>query len=192
MGQRLLVLAFPLLTSLGSTCAIAADDQALGRDLKATIALQGFSQEGVMSSFADRPPADFRSARATSLKAAAEAKDASVSIRVIWNFLTGATWTYQLTPRRSGGAGAAPSSQPPGHSSTIARGAGASRMRSGWSSSAAITIKRHGALAPHLSWVRSEHCADEGAVEESTQIRWTDPGFRRRANAWATPDPLSR
>jgi hypothetical protein len=50
MGQRLLVLAFPLLTSLGSTGAIAADDQALGRDLKATIALQGFPCDQVVDS----------------------------------------------------------------------------------------------------------------------------------------------
>jgi len=50
MGQRLLVLAFPLLTSLGSTRAIAADDQALGRDLKATIALQGFPCDQVVDS----------------------------------------------------------------------------------------------------------------------------------------------
>jgi hypothetical protein len=50
MGQRLPVLAFALLTSLGSTCAIAADDQALGRDLKATIALQGFPCDQVVDS----------------------------------------------------------------------------------------------------------------------------------------------
>lgn len=50
MGQRLLVLAFPLLTLLGSTCAIAADDQAFGKDLKATIALQGFPCDQVVNS----------------------------------------------------------------------------------------------------------------------------------------------
>jgi hypothetical protein len=50
MGQRLLVLVFPLLASLGSTGAIAADDQALGRDLKATIALQGFPCDQVVDS----------------------------------------------------------------------------------------------------------------------------------------------
>jgi hypothetical protein len=48
--SRLLVLAVPMLTLLGGTRAIAADDQGLGRDLKATIALQGFPCDQVVSS----------------------------------------------------------------------------------------------------------------------------------------------
>jgi hypothetical protein len=50
MGQRLLVLAVVLLTLLRSTLVVAADDQALGKDLKATIALQGFPCDQVVSS----------------------------------------------------------------------------------------------------------------------------------------------
>jgi hypothetical protein len=50
MGQRLTVLVIPLLTLLGSTGVIAADDQAMGRDLKATIALQGFPCDQVINS----------------------------------------------------------------------------------------------------------------------------------------------
>jgi hypothetical protein len=42
MSERSLAFAFPLLALLGSPGAMAADDQALGKDLKATIALQGF------------------------------------------------------------------------------------------------------------------------------------------------------
>ena len=50
MGQRLTVLVILLLTLLGSTVVIAADDQAMGRDLKATIALQGFPCDQVINS----------------------------------------------------------------------------------------------------------------------------------------------
>ena len=50
MGQRLTVLVILLLTLLGSTGVIAADDQAMGRDLKATIALQGFPCDQVINS----------------------------------------------------------------------------------------------------------------------------------------------
>jgi hypothetical protein len=48
--SRLPVLAVPMLTLLGAIQAIAADDQGLGRDLKATIALQGFPCDQVVSS----------------------------------------------------------------------------------------------------------------------------------------------
>jgi hypothetical protein len=50
MSHRSLARAFPLLALLGSTCAIAADDQAFGKDLKATIALQGFPCDQVVDS----------------------------------------------------------------------------------------------------------------------------------------------
>jgi len=50
MGQRSLVLAVLLLTFLGSTRVVAADDQALGKDLKATIALQGFPCDQIVNS----------------------------------------------------------------------------------------------------------------------------------------------
>ena len=50
MRQRSHALAFPLLTLLGSTGVIAADEQAFGRDLKATIALQGFPCDQVVNS----------------------------------------------------------------------------------------------------------------------------------------------
>ena len=50
MGPRLTLLDFPFLTSLGSTGAIAADDQGLGRDLRASIALQGFPCDQVVDS----------------------------------------------------------------------------------------------------------------------------------------------
>ena len=50
MGQRLTVLVILLLTLLGSTGVMAADDQAMGRDLKATIALQGFPCDQVINS----------------------------------------------------------------------------------------------------------------------------------------------
>jgi hypothetical protein len=50
MGQRSLVLAVSLLTLLGSTRVVAADDQALGKDLKATIALQGFPCDQIVNS----------------------------------------------------------------------------------------------------------------------------------------------
>jgi hypothetical protein len=50
MRQRSLALCFPLLTLLGADCASAADDPALGKDLKATIALQGFPCDQVLNS----------------------------------------------------------------------------------------------------------------------------------------------
>ena len=50
MGQRSTVLVISLLTLLGSTGVMAADDQAMGRDLKATIALQGFPCDQVINS----------------------------------------------------------------------------------------------------------------------------------------------
>lgn len=50
MSQRLLAVACPLLTLLGADCASAADDPALGKDLKATIALQGFPCDQVVNS----------------------------------------------------------------------------------------------------------------------------------------------
>jgi hypothetical protein len=50
MSQRSLALAIPLLALLGSTGAIAADDPAFGKDLKATIALQGFPCDQVVNS----------------------------------------------------------------------------------------------------------------------------------------------
>jgi len=50
MGQRSLALAVFLLTLLGSTRVVAADDQALGKDLKATIALQGFPCDQIVNS----------------------------------------------------------------------------------------------------------------------------------------------
>lgn len=49
MSQRSLALAIPLLALLGSTSAIAADDP-FGKDLKATIALQGFPCDQVVNS----------------------------------------------------------------------------------------------------------------------------------------------
>ena len=49
MSQRSLALAIPLLALLGSTGAIAADDP-FGKDLKATIALQGFPCDQVVNS----------------------------------------------------------------------------------------------------------------------------------------------
>jgi hypothetical protein len=50
MGQHLPVLTVPLLTFLFLTPAIAADVQGLGKDLKATIALQGFPCDQVVDS----------------------------------------------------------------------------------------------------------------------------------------------
>jgi hypothetical protein len=50
MGQRLTVLVILLLSLLGSTGVIAADDQSMGKDLKATIALQGFPCDQVINS----------------------------------------------------------------------------------------------------------------------------------------------
>jgi hypothetical protein len=50
MGRRLLVPAVPLLMLLDWTLAIAAGDDAFGKDLKATIALQGFPCDQVVSS----------------------------------------------------------------------------------------------------------------------------------------------
>jgi len=50
MRQRSHVLAFPLLTLLGSTGVIAADEQAFARDLKVTIALQGLPCDQVVNS----------------------------------------------------------------------------------------------------------------------------------------------
>ncbi|MGH8275721.1 MAG: hypothetical protein ACRETH_03390 [Steroidobacteraceae bacterium] len=44
------VLAVPLLTLLGPTAAMAADDQAFAKDLKATIALQGLPCDQVVNS----------------------------------------------------------------------------------------------------------------------------------------------
>jgi hypothetical protein len=50
MSQRLSVSAITVLISLGSTCAMAADDPAFAKDLKATIALQGLPCDQVVSS----------------------------------------------------------------------------------------------------------------------------------------------
>jgi hypothetical protein len=50
MGQHLRVFTVPLLTLPLLTPAIAADDPGLGKDLKATIALQGFPCDQVVDS----------------------------------------------------------------------------------------------------------------------------------------------
>jgi hypothetical protein len=50
MRHRLLVMAIALPTLLGSIPIIAADEHSFGKDLKATIALQGFSCDQVVQS----------------------------------------------------------------------------------------------------------------------------------------------
>ncbi len=50
MSRRLLVAAFASLLQLGSIPAIAADDQSIGKDLKATIALRGLTCDQVIHS----------------------------------------------------------------------------------------------------------------------------------------------
>lgn len=50
MSQRVLVLAFASLTLPDSIRAVSADDHSIGRDLKATIALQGLTCDQVIQS----------------------------------------------------------------------------------------------------------------------------------------------
>lgn len=50
MSQRLLVPAFASLMLLGSIPAISAEDNSIGKDLKATIALQGLTCDQVIHS----------------------------------------------------------------------------------------------------------------------------------------------
>jgi len=49
MALRIFALAWTAAAVVGSTCALAADDPSFGKDLKATIALQGMTCDQVVN-----------------------------------------------------------------------------------------------------------------------------------------------
>ena len=50
MSERIVAFAFTAMTMVGSTVVLAAEDTSLGKDLKATIALQGQPCDQIVSS----------------------------------------------------------------------------------------------------------------------------------------------